>query len=158
MILGLWLLFLRYKNLRIILGVSRLRTLHFKVLICEWALGMQLAMLLEIASRGEALRTQQAFVGTLIRMTANVNDKIRLPLVSLFTALPVTDVLGSVLMSLHVLSEMPWAFEGTATALDQAFVRFGLALVDKTVLSQVRLQFELLLALSARVQSDSHLQ
>ena len=67
-------------------------------------------------------------------MTTHVNHEIRLPLVSFVAAFPITYMLRFVLMSLHVLSEMPWTFKGTATALDQAFKRFGLALVHKIML------------------------
>jgi hypothetical protein len=121
---------------------------------------MQFGVLFKIPCRAKAFGTDLANVGALIIVATHVNHKIRLALVHFVTAIKFTLVLPFVLVSIHVLLEMPWTFEGAATTLEQTFVGFGLALVHKIMLSQVRLKFELFPALIdiAAVQSDRHLQ
>jgi hypothetical protein len=121
---------------------------------------MQFRVLLKIPCRAKAFGTGLANVRSLIIVTTHVNHKIRLALVHFVAAFHFALVLPFVLVSIHVLLEMPWTFEGAATTLEQAFVGFGLALVHKIMLRQVRLKFELFPALIdlAGVQSDSHLQ
>lgn len=121
---------------------------------------MQFRVLLKIPCRAKAFCTGLAYVGSLIIVTTHVNHKIRLALVHFVAAFHFALVLPFVLVSIHVLLEMPWTFEGAATTLEQAFVGFGLALVHKIMLRQVRLKFELFPALIdlAGVQSDRHLQ
>lgn len=121
---------------------------------------MQFGVFLKIPCRAKAFSTEFAYIGALIIVTTHVNHKIRLALVHFVAAIKVALVLPFVLVSIHVLFKMPWTFERAATTLEQAFVGFGLALVHKIMLRQVRLKFELFLALIdiAAVQSDRHLQ
>jgi len=121
---------------------------------------MQFGVLLKIPCRAKTFGTGLANVGALITVTTHVNHKIRLALVHFVAAKKLALVLPFVLVSIHVLLEMPWTFEGAATTLEQAFVGFCLALMHKIMLRQVRLKFELFPALIdiAAVQSDRHLQ
>ena len=84
---------------------------------------------------------------------------MQLYLIRFAAAFPFTLVLGFFLVSIHVLHEILLTFEGAKTRFDQAFVGFGLVFVQKTMLHQMRLKFELFLALInlAAVHPDLHL-
>ena len=92
-------------------------------------------------------------------MNTHVNHKMQLDLIRFAATFPFTLVIGFYLVSIHVLHEIPSTFEGAKTRFDQAFVSFGLVLVQKTMLHQMRLKFELFLALInlAAVHPDLHL-
>jgi hypothetical protein len=76
---------------------------------------MQFRVLLKITCRAKTFGTGLANVGALITVTTHVNHKIRLPLVHFVAAIHCALVLPFVLVSIHVLLEMPWTFEGAAT-------------------------------------------
>ena len=79
---------------------------------------MQFGVLFKIPCRAKAFGTGLANVGALIIVTTHVNHKIRLALVHFVAALHCALVLPFVLVSIHMLLEMPWTFEGAATTLD----------------------------------------
>ncbi len=119
---------------------------------------MQFRVPLKITSRAKVSCTEVA-LWALICVNTHVYHKIRLFMILFAASFQFTLVLGFFLVSIHVLHEIPSTFEGAKTRFEQAFVGFGLVLVQKTMLHQMRLKFELFLALIslAAVDPDLHL-